>query len=258
MILIKEDIQFIDNYLKNSGITLVDVRLEMVDHIASEIEVKIENGEEETFYDAFKAYMVKGKKTLLNEYEKTRAKSINKVLMKTLKTFLEKDVMLIGLLCCWLVFQFKGVFLNYFEYSLVLLVPAFVLYFVLFKGFRKTSIASGLVLVLIIPLYLGMYFKNPFTFIYVLGVYVISQLLRSKYNIQIQTKKHKVFSVLIYLLMFFPLMFFMIKSKDSFNSPNEAVVLIYYAFQLTHWYVVFKQIFRSKKELDNKYKLLLG
>lgn len=40
-----ENIQFIDTYLKNSDIDFIDIRVEMVDHIASDIEAKINNGD---------------------------------------------------------------------------------------------------------------------------------------------------------------------------------------------------------------------
>lgn len=52
MNLSKEQIDYIDAYLVKKGIKYLDVKLEMVDHIASEIENKIEN-EHISFDDAF-------------------------------------------------------------------------------------------------------------------------------------------------------------------------------------------------------------
>ena len=71
--LTKEDIQSIDTYLKNSDIQYIDVRMEMVDHVATAVETDmVENNI--TFYDAFKDYMVSHKKELLSGYEKLRKK----------------------------------------------------------------------------------------------------------------------------------------------------------------------------------------
>ena len=42
MNLSKEELQFIDNYLENSGVIYMDVRLELTDHIASAIEEELD------------------------------------------------------------------------------------------------------------------------------------------------------------------------------------------------------------------------
>ena len=60
----KENIQFIDNYLKNSEVIYYDIRMEMLDHVSSAIEQKMEL-EHLDFYDAFKSYMVVNKKEIL-------------------------------------------------------------------------------------------------------------------------------------------------------------------------------------------------
>ena len=41
MKLTRDQIHFIDTYLKNSEIEFIDVRMEMVDHVASEVEAKM-------------------------------------------------------------------------------------------------------------------------------------------------------------------------------------------------------------------------
>ncbi|MBU2949604.1 hypothetical protein KO493_02705 [Tamlana agarivorans] len=61
----KENIKFIDTYLENSGIDFIDIRYEMIDHVASEIEARIENGDDRTFYYIFKDYMAENKSKLL-------------------------------------------------------------------------------------------------------------------------------------------------------------------------------------------------
>jgi hypothetical protein len=64
MNLTPENIKFIDNYLKNSEVIYYDIRMEMLDHIATAIEqkMKVENLD---FYDAFKSYMLLNKKDIL-------------------------------------------------------------------------------------------------------------------------------------------------------------------------------------------------
>jgi hypothetical protein len=64
MKLTKENIQFIDNYLKNSEVIYYDIRMEMLDHVATAVEQKMEV-ENLDFYYAFKNYMVINKSELL-------------------------------------------------------------------------------------------------------------------------------------------------------------------------------------------------
>jgi hypothetical protein len=83
--LTKDDIQFIDNYLNNSEVVFTDIRLEMVDHVASEIESVMQDGDTRDFYDVFKDYMVKNKKKLLEnnrQYYKNADKKILNALVK--------------------------------------------------------------------------------------------------------------------------------------------------------------------------------
>lgn len=62
--LTKDNIKFIDNYLKNSEVIYYDIRMEMLDHVATAVEQKME-AENLDFYDAFKSYMVVNKKEIL-------------------------------------------------------------------------------------------------------------------------------------------------------------------------------------------------
>lgn len=59
-----QNIQFIDNYLKNSEVIYYDIRMEMLDHVATDVEQKMK-AENLDFYDAFKSYMVVNKKEIL-------------------------------------------------------------------------------------------------------------------------------------------------------------------------------------------------
>lgn len=64
MKLTAENIKFIDNYLKNSEVIYYDIRMEMLDHVATAVEQKMQT-ENLDFYDAFKSYMVVNKKEIL-------------------------------------------------------------------------------------------------------------------------------------------------------------------------------------------------
>lgn len=64
MNLTKEQIQFIDQYLKKSEVVFDDLRMELVDHTASAVAHKMLE-EDIDFYDAFKNYMVENKRSIL-------------------------------------------------------------------------------------------------------------------------------------------------------------------------------------------------
>jgi hypothetical protein len=69
MKLTKDDIVFIDTYLKNNDVIYDDIRYEMIDHIATAIEEKMQL-EQEDFYNAFKSYMLVNKKAILKNNKK--------------------------------------------------------------------------------------------------------------------------------------------------------------------------------------------
>lgn len=66
MKLSKENIQSINNYLKHEGFVYVDIRMEMVDHVANAVEQKMV-AENLNFYDAFKSYMISHKKEIMKQ-----------------------------------------------------------------------------------------------------------------------------------------------------------------------------------------------
>ncbi len=57
-----KQIQFIDKYLENSDVEYVDIRFEMVDHVASALEQK-----EGDFIENFRQYMLEHKQVLLSQ-----------------------------------------------------------------------------------------------------------------------------------------------------------------------------------------------
>ena len=88
MKLTKEEIQFIDTYLENSEVVYADIRMEMVDHVASDIECRMEAGDTRDFYYVFKDYMVENKAQLLNDnkqFLKSADKKIGRTFLKELK-----------------------------------------------------------------------------------------------------------------------------------------------------------------------------
>jgi hypothetical protein len=69
MKLTKEEILFIDTYLKNSGVMYLDIRYEMMDHIASAVEQKMET-DNDIFRYALKNYMLEHKNEFLQSNRK--------------------------------------------------------------------------------------------------------------------------------------------------------------------------------------------
>ena len=94
MKLTPNNIQFIDNYLKNSEVIYYDIRMEMLDHVATAVEQKME-AENLDFYDAFKSYMVVNKKEILkgNKFWSIYSKD---TILNFLKFLLHPIMILIG------------------------------------------------------------------------------------------------------------------------------------------------------------------
>ncbi len=76
-----ENIRFIDNYLIKADVIYLDIRVEMIDHIATALEARMQT-ENEDFYNAFKDYMVEHKAELI-ERDKKYIKAIRLQLLKT-------------------------------------------------------------------------------------------------------------------------------------------------------------------------------
>ena len=87
MKLSKEDIQFIDTYLENSEVVYVDIRMEMVDHVASDIEGRIHVGDTREFYYIFKDYMVENKAQLLEDNKQFLKQTTKKLSDQFLRAF---------------------------------------------------------------------------------------------------------------------------------------------------------------------------
>ncbi|WP_121666143.1 hypothetical protein [Mesonia aquimarina] len=92
--LTEENIQFIQNYLKNSAIEYDDVLTEMTDHVASELETRLAQKDNQGFYEEFKQYMVQHKKSLLDNVGKFRKKAFKRVAVLLLKNLLTPTVLI--------------------------------------------------------------------------------------------------------------------------------------------------------------------
>lgn len=90
----REEIHFINAYLKKSEVIYDDVRAELVDHIATAVEEKMEL-ENLAFYDAFKDFMIHNKKEIL----KKRNYFLPSILSFS-KTLYKPYNLIIGILIC--------------------------------------------------------------------------------------------------------------------------------------------------------------
>ncbi|MGB0897345.1 MAG: hypothetical protein ACPGRW_08500 [Flavobacteriaceae bacterium] len=255
MDLSKEELQFIDTYLENSGVNYVDVRLELTDHIASTIESKLESTTEQTFYEIFKDYMVSYKKHLIENSEAQKAKLKNETVMKFLKSFMSLDVLfLIGV--SMLLTKVSKI-IKYQEYFLKinfgLFIFALISYYTMFYKTRKTSIGASLLSVVAICYYIILYIKNPFDILCLAPIMTFGYLLFEKLRNK-PFKQWSVILVVVYAIVVFPLFVWF----DKWSQPyvTDKLIVSYFFMQLTMWYVLFKTFMLYKLELDKKYKLL--
>jgi len=119
----KEQIQFIDNYLDNSDVVYADIRMEMVDHVASGIEARIDAGDTRDFYYIFKDYMVENKRKLLDD-NKRFLKSADKKILKAILKELAKPLTLIIFVLAFLGFYMAFNYLDFKTFRfLIFLIP---------------------------------------------------------------------------------------------------------------------------------------
>ncbi len=115
MSLTQDQIKFIDTYLKNSDIGFIDVRMEMVDHVASAVEKRMEE-HGQSFYDAFKDFMVAHKRHLTKDYERLRKKLQLRSFWSLWPT-LKKPWMVLLFLCVFFFLEnYEGIFAKTFPY----------------------------------------------------------------------------------------------------------------------------------------------
>lgn len=105
----KEEIQFIDTYLENSGVKHADIRMEMVDHVASGIEEVLVD-DSNSFYDTFKAYMVANKHQLLKDNKKFISQVDIKIMKRIVKNILSIPSLIILIITYFGFVKFKSVY----------------------------------------------------------------------------------------------------------------------------------------------------
>lgn len=105
----KEDILFIDGYLKKEGINYTDVRYEMVDHIACSVEEKME-AQQSGFQYAFRAYMASNRKEIMANNRKFVQLTSKKALSILFKNFIKPPFILLTVMFFLLFYSLVAVF----------------------------------------------------------------------------------------------------------------------------------------------------
>lgn len=142
----KENLQFIDNYLDNSNIIYADIRMEMTDHVASEIETRMRENNEANFYTVFKSYMVENKANLLLQNKKF----INVVVKQNTKLFFNeliaiKTVILFVSILLFSHYKLFNLILNkslLFAIPLFSMVPIALIYFIGSKKYKYSRFSG--------------------------------------------------------------------------------------------------------------------
>lgn len=140
----KENIQFIDNYLTKSEVVYDDLKLELIDHISSAVQDKM-NEEQIDFYNAFKNYMVMHKKDILKAGKVNQPIEIISTFKIFIKFCLKKEMLALSLISFgFLYYNYDNLFLNnelqshFFSMIIVVsfsLIWMLVFYFVFKKRF---------------------------------------------------------------------------------------------------------------------------
>lgn len=146
MTLNETQIQAIDTYLKNSEIEFVDVRMEMLDQVASALEHKMKS-EKLDFYKAFKNYMVLHKKQLQKQ-NKQFTKTTDIKVLKAIGTYTIKPISLLTFVLCFLALKMTS---NYIDLApflkfapIAFITSIFIFYFSMIFRFGKKERYSGI------------------------------------------------------------------------------------------------------------------
>ncbi len=165
MELTKQDIIFIDTYLKKAEICFTDVRMEMVDHIATAVSNKMKSSGL-TFYDAFKQYMIVNKKELLKQNKQFIKTTDKSVFMQWVKNFITTFNLLVMLCSFILLIQYvTSANKSIFSYVPFILLCVIYIFYLVLTRYRKKQRFSGLErLGFILVLFFQMFylFINPF------------------------------------------------------------------------------------------------
>ena len=220
MELTREQIQKINTFLEGIGIEYIDIRVEMIDHIASDIENNIEDidsfFEHDGFNTSFLRYMLSKKKSLLKKYNK-QLKKLNwyyfKNLCKELLNLVVQPKYLFTIILFVLVsIRFGDVYfkeLSIIYFSLLLLWYLVTLYvsYRIPKSYRNIKLIRFYVAVNSVSSVLIINFPNISTTIYdgnysrtTMFMYLISLTITSLVHINFFQKQNKIFNTYKYLI----------------------------------------------------------
>ncbi|MEQ3663673.1 MULTISPECIES: hypothetical protein [unclassified Olleya] len=199
MKLSKENIQFIDNYLIRLKIKYVDVRLELIDHLASDFEA---SNKEEQLVD-----YLKSKIDFIKDFEKKRQKTIHwsyqREMWRRLAMFFYKP----NYLPFTIVFGFAVYWMQQFQpnkaFTLILIVSLSIIHFWAlitgfshYKTFKKLQMAQPLYSIMALPslfLYtMGVakpWLENQYFFI---AFWFLAILFNIAGGIELRNKKNKI------------------------------------------------------------------
>lgn len=220
MELTKTQIQRINDFLEGIGVELLDIRLEMVDHIASEIEEKIDDTtaffENKGFETPFVRYMLSRKEEFRKRYKKQvkkQSSSITKAIVTDVITLLLQPKTLAPVLILFLAsYYFKDIYQK--EFTIV--------FFILFLGFFIKHA---------IDLYL---FKKKYELLRIVEVYSL-------------------ISGFIYIIP----MSFVQEYMIFFEGKYDQKTLFIYFFLTIFSYLIGKSFSNKKKEIDEKFQFLV-
>lgn len=145
----KENIDFIDNYLKKMDVSYLDIRMEMTDHIASEIEAKIQNGDQRGFYAIFKEYMLKNKRDLSKNYKKFRNNMAKKMMLRVFHNLYNHKTLLFMIPVFMGVYTFLDFFTSYWTTVHTIFTWAVLLFYFLPSYFFEKRKVSYLHMIMI-------------------------------------------------------------------------------------------------------------
>lgn len=179
-----QEIQFIDNYLKNSEVIYYDIRMEMLDHVATGVEQKMEV-ENLNFYDAFKSYMVTNKKEILKGNKLWSVYSKDTIL-SFLKFLLHPIMIFIGILLYFFFDNFnvtryfsESFSINNLFFTIILSIALFqIFYFFIYQKERLYVIEKfagllGLLYYAQIFFFPGYSSKSPSNFVIAIFFYLL-------------------------------------------------------------------------------------
>lgn len=151
--LTQEQVKFIDNYLRNSGVRYSDIRYEMTDHIAAALE-----NMDGDFYIDFRHYMVENKSELLasnRAFKKLAAKKAWGVLRNNLMSIYFWGITAVLFVCAKAIGNYAGheVISDNLQLISILCFTPVALYFWYYHMFRLN--ANSVIHKLLIIVYFG-------------------------------------------------------------------------------------------------------